>query len=65
MYLESIDAKDMQEVKGPMPSNCIFRFGNDKKLRSGWEYLLPATIGEKDVTLKVDCVNSNIPLIIQ
>ena len=64
MYLESLDAKDRQEVKGPMPSTRIFRFEN-KKLRLGEKYLLPSTIGEKDVTLKVDCVNSNIPLIIQ
>ena len=63
-YVESLEAKERQEVRGPTPSNHIFRFGNNRNMRSKGTYLLPAMIGERNVTLEVKCIDSNITLLL-
>ena len=64
MYLESLDESDRAEVRGPLPSNRAFKFGNDGMLESDGKYFLPVVVGEKNMEIEADVVSSDIPLLL-
>ena len=64
MYVESLDTKDRQEVRGPIVSERVFKFGNDGRLKSEGKYYLPAVIAGTEVEIEVDYVLSDIPLLL-
>ena len=41
-----------------------FKFGGGERSMSKWEAVVPATIGEQPVDLKVDVIESKLPLLI-
>ena len=42
----------------------MFKFGGGTRLKSKVEYSLPAVIAGKEVTIKTDTVDSDIPLLL-
>ena len=59
-YLESLDEDRRGEVRGPYPSNKVFKFGNNGRLPSMGSYKIPVTLAKKEVTLELDVVESVI-----
>ena len=51
-------------MKGPIASDCNFKFGKGRTLRSDGKYIVPAVTSELDATLKVDFVERHIPLLL-
>ena len=65
LYEEELKNKHhSSEIKGPVSSNRVFRFGNSWKLPSLGKYVIPAFLAGKRGTLEIDIVNSNIPLLL-
>ena len=61
-YLKSLDKEDNGKVCQTDGVN-IFKFGGGTWLKSEGEYSIPAVIAGKQVTIKTDMVNSDIPLL--
>ena len=45
-------------------SDTLFKFGDGEKIRSLRKVKIPIKIGEKDVMLQIDVVNTEIPLLL-
>ena len=63
-YLESLDIKWRGEVRGPLPSNRVFKFGKNGRLPSLGSYMIPVTLAKKEVILEMDVVESDLPLLL-
>ena len=63
-YLDSLDKEKREEVRGPLPSNKVFKFGNNGRLPSQGSYKIPVTLAKKEVTLEMDVVESDLPLLL-
>ena len=62
-YIQSLDEADKLKVSC-IQSHKVFKFGGGTCLSSRGEYRLPAVIAGKDVTIKTDVVESDIPLLL-
>ena len=62
-YLNSLDHEDRRKIKRFIGQKT-FEFGGGKRLKSKGEYNLPAVIAGKEVTIKTDVVESDIPLLL-
>ena len=58
------DEERRKEVRGPLPSDRVFKFGNDGLLSSEGKYFLPAEVAGKEVDIEADVVSSDIPLLL-
>jgi transposase InsO family protein len=64
IFLQSLP-KDMKEmVKGPYPSGKTFMFGNQGKMTADEAYEIPIKIGGKLHMIKIDVIESDIPLLL-
>ena len=64
MYLDAICSKKLGDVRGPLASNRVFNFGNNGRLRSMGKYFIPAVLAGTKVTIEMDVVESDIPLLL-
>ena len=64
IYLDSMSESDRTKVRGPLPSDKVFKFGNNGRLKSEGRYIVPATLARKPVTIEIDVVKSDIPLLL-
>ena len=64
IYLKSLDETKRGEVRGPLPSNKVFKFGNNGRLLSQGAYKIPVTLAKTDVLLEMDVVESDLPLLL-
>ena len=64
IYLNSMEKTKREKVQGPFKSDKIFRFGNNGKLPSEGRYLVPATLAGTNVTIGMDVIDSDIPLLL-
>ena len=62
-YLKSLDKEDRGKVVQAEGAK-IFKFGGGTRLKSEGAYSIPAIIAGKQVTIKTDVVNSDIPLLL-
>lgn len=62
-YIQSLDKDDRQKVK-QTEGQRVFKFGGGTCLKSKGEYSLPAVIAGKEVMIKTDVVESDIPLLL-
>ena len=62
-YQESLSICNKSKVK-LRESRTIFKFFDESKLKSKGEYWLPAVLADKEVTIKTDVVESDIPLLL-
>jgi len=62
-YIMSLPADEQAKVK-TNESPRVFKFGGGTRLKSQGEYCLPAHVAGKDVTIKTDVVQSDIPLLL-
>ena len=62
-YLNSLDHEDRRKIKRSIDQKT-FKFGGGERLKSKGEYNLPAVIAGKEVTVKTDVVESDIPLLL-
>ena len=62
-YLNSLDHEDGRKIKRSIGQKT-FKFGGGERLRSKREYNLPAVMAGKEVTIKTDVVESDIPLLL-
>ena len=51
-------------MRGPLESNRIFKFGNNGRLESEGKYFIPAVLAGHNVSLEIDVVDSDIPLLL-
>ena len=61
-YLNSLDHEDRRKIKRSIGQKK-FKFGGGERLKSKGEYNLPAVIAGKEVTIKTDVLESDIPLL--
>ena len=64
IYIESLDKEKRGEVRGPLPSNKVFKFGNNGRLASQGSYMIPVTLPKKEVILEMDVVESDLQLLL-
>ena len=62
-YIDSLDQSDKRNIQ-QTGSRRMFVFGGGNKLRSDGEFCLPAEIAGKEVRIKTDVVQSDIPLLL-
>ena len=62
-YIQSLDKVDRQKVK-QTEGQRVFKFGGGTCLKFKGEYSLPAVIAGKDVMIKTDVVELDIPLLL-
>ena len=62
-YLMSLDEKEREKVSY-VPSDKMFKFGGGERLKSGGHYIIPATVVGKEILIKTDVVQSDIPLLL-
>ena len=62
-YLSSLDENQLKNVQ-KSASQKTFKFGGGNKLPSNGQYVLPAVMAGKRVTIKTDVVDSDIPLLL-
>ena len=62
-YLNALDHEDRRKIKRSIGKKS-FKFGGGEHLKSKWEYNVPAVIAGKEVTIKTDVVESDIPLLL-
>ena len=62
-YIQSLDNRDRLKIK-QRDSLRVFKFGGGVCLKSKCEYSLPTVIAGKEVTIKTDVVESDIPLLL-
>ena len=63
-YKELAPRMMLKGIKGPEESNVSFTFGNGGKMFSSGRYTLPVLIHGQKITLSVELVNSDIPLLL-
>lgn len=63
VYLESLDEDEKKKVR-TNPSNVNFRFGDNEATTSNEQYLIPAVVCGKEITIATEVVEDNIPLLI-
>ena len=49
MYLDAIEKDKLEQVRGPLESNRIFKFGNNGRLNSLGKYFIPAVLAGQDI----------------
>ena len=64
IYLDALTPELRKLVQGPTKSNKQFMFGNQGTLNSAATYHIPIKVGGKLKMLEIDCINSDIPLLI-
>ena len=64
IYLKAIPKSYARHVKGPYQSNKTFMFGNEGVLKAGKAYEIPIVIAEQLSIIKVDIIDSDIPLLL-
>ena len=62
-YIQSLDNRDRLKIK-QRDSQKVFKCGGGTCLKSKCEFSLPAVIAGKEVTIKSDVVESDIPLLL-
>ena len=62
-YLNSLDHEDRRKIKRSIGKKK-FKFGGGERLKPKGEHNLPAVIAGKEVTIKTDVVESDIPLLL-
>ena len=62
-YLNSLSDGDRKRVRKNV-GHKTFKFGGGERLQSKGEYSLPGIIAGKEVTIKIDVVHSDIPLLL-
>ena len=63
VYLKSLDKEDQKKVYETEKVKK-FKFGGGTRLKAEGEYSIPAVITGKQVTIKIDVVSSDIPLLL-
>ena len=64
VYINGLPKDLKQKVKGPLPSQKRFMFGNQGKLKSQAKYIIPAKIGGEYNEIEMDVIQSDIPLLL-
>ena len=64
IYLAALTVDMKNKVEGPTQSNRQFMFGNQGTLKSAATYRIPIKVGGKLKMLEIDCIQSDIPLLI-
>ena len=64
IYLQSLSKDLRKQVEGPSESQKSFVFGNQGKLKSIAKYTIPVKIGGELNFIKLDVINSDIPLLL-
>ncbi len=64
IYLETLPKKLKHKIIGPLVSTRQFIFGNQGKLKATSKYKLPVRIAGEENLIEVDCISSDIPLLI-
>ena len=62
-YLNSLHETDKYKIQQTVGQR-IFKFGGGERLKSKGEYSLPAVIAGKEVIIRTDVVESDIPLLL-
>jgi len=62
-YIESLDNKDRAKVF-KSDGKRVFKFGGGSCLKSNGEFIIPAVVAGKAVSIKTDVVESDIPLLL-
>ena len=52
------------KVEGPLKGEKLFQFGNEGVLKSISRYRLPAVLGDKEVLIDTEIIDSDIPLLL-
>ena len=63
VYINSLNEGD-REINEQTVGERIFKFGGGTRLKLAAEYILPAVTAGKEVTIKTDAVDSDIPLLL-
>lgn len=61
-FIEALSKEDQGRVTYTSTSN-IYKFGNGRRVKAYTSVNLPVVLGKKEVTLKTDVVNDEIPLL--
>ena len=64
IYLDALSPDMRKKVHGPKQSNRQFMFGNQGTLKSAASYNITIKVGGKIQMLEIDCIESDIPLLI-
>ena len=64
VYIEALPPDLKKLVRGPIESNRQFMFGNQGTLKSAATYHIPIIVAGKLKMLEIDCIKSDIPLLI-
>lgn len=64
IYLKSIPKTMKNKVVGPLEGKKCFQFGNQGVLKSKGRYRVPAVIAGTEVTIEVDIISSDIPMLL-
>ena len=64
IYLESLPKDFKDKVEGPYEGEKWFQFGNQGVLKSKAKYILPATLGSKNIMIEVEIISSDIPMLL-
>ena len=62
-YLNSLNQVDKKKIKQKVGQRT-FKFGGGERLKSKAEYSIPAVVAGKEVTIRTDVVDSDIPLLL-
>lgn len=62
-FLQTLSSTDMQDVKHEAPYR-VFKFGGGEKLKSQMNCTIPCRLGNRNVLIKTDVVESDIPLLL-
>ena len=62
-YIKSVNEGDRKKIRQNI-REITFKFDGGSQLKSNTEYCLPAAIARKEVTIKMDVVDSDIPLLL-
>jgi hypothetical protein len=62
-YISSLSGEDRKKIN-VTDSDRIFKFGGGTRLESEGEYKIPAHLAGKDISIKTDVVDSDIPLLL-
>ena len=62
-YLETLDSNQLLEVEYEN-SSSVFRFGDGKRMRSLKRAIIPCVLAGKNISIRTDVVDCNIPLLL-
>ena len=63
-YLQSLSVEDRSRVVGPLPGNKRFKGVSQTILLSQSKYIIPAHIGNSPVSIEVEVIDADIPLLL-